>query len=122
MISWEQWELTHWNFLSTHCLENLSGTWSITLFFQVDLPFQILVATSKDAYRKPSTGMWEFFCQSCNGDVKVDKKKSFFVGDAAGRGKDHGKSDKEFAANCGLTFYTEEEFFLKELLGSKEKK
>lgn len=54
--------------------------------------------------------------------MKVDKKESFFVGDAAGRGKDHGKSDKEFAANCGLTFYTEEEFFLKDVLGSKEKK
>lgn len=87
----------------------------------MDLPFQILVATSKDAYRKPNTGMWEFFCQSCNGDLKVDKKKSFFVGDAAGRGKDHGKSDKEFAANCGLTFYTEDEFFLNNS-GSKQKK
>jgi hypothetical protein len=48
--------------------------------------------------------------------VKVDKKKSFFVGDAAGRGKDHGKSDKEFATNCGLTFYTEEEFFSKDVV------
>lgn len=94
----------------------------IFVVFQVDLPFQILVATSKDAYRKPNIGMWEFFCQSCNGDVKVDKKKSFFVGDAAGRGKDHGKSDKEFATNCGLTFYTEEEFFSKDVVGSEENK
>ena len=92
----------------------------LLFLLQVNLPFQILVATSKDAYRKPSTGMWEFLCQSCNGDVKVDKKKSFFVGDAAGRGKDHGASDKEFAVNCGLTFYTEDEFFLKNVLESKE--
>ncbi|KAL9981084.1 hypothetical protein ACROYT_G009743 [Oculina patagonica] len=88
---------------------------------KVDLPFQILVATSKDAYRKPNTGMWEFFCQNCNGDVKVDKKKSFFVGDAAGRKKDHGASDKEFAANCGVKFYTEDEFFVKDVLSVESK-
>lgn len=92
----------------------------ISVFFQVALPFQIFVATSKDCYRKPNTGMWEFFCQKCNGDMKVNKEKSFFVGDAAGRAKDHGASDKEFAANCGLTFYTEDEFFMKDTLKSKE--
>ena len=53
--------------------------------------------------------------------MKVDKKKSFYVGDAAGRAKDHGASDKEFAANCGLTFYTEDEFFVKDLLPMKSK-
>ena len=89
---------------------------------QVGLPFQIFVATAKDAYRKPDTAMWDLLCQSYNGDVKVDKKKSFFVGDAAGRKKDHGASDKEFAANCGLMFYTEDEFFLKDTFESKENK
>lgn len=54
--------------------------------------------------------------------MKVDKKESFFVGDVVGRGKDYGKSDKEFVVNCGLIFYIEEEFFLKDVLGSKEKK
>lgn len=99
-----------------------SFTLQIPLMFllQVDLPFQILVATTKDAYRKPNTAMWELFCQSYNGDVKVDKNKSFFVGDAAGRKKDHGASDKEFAANCGLKFYTEDEFFLKDTFESRE--
>lgn len=100
------------------------ASWSMyclfLFFFQVALPFQIFVATSKDCYRKPNTGMWEFFCQKCNGDMKVNKEKSFFVGDAAGQAKDHGASDKEFAANCGLTFYTEDEFFMKDALKSKE--
>ncbi|XP_029194296.2 polynucleotide 3'-phosphatase ZDP-like isoform X1 [Acropora millepora] len=78
---------------------------------EVGLPFQIFVATAKDAYRKPNTEMWELFSQKYNGDVKVNKDQSFFVGDAAGRKKDHGSSDKEFAENCGLKFYTEDEFF-----------
>lgn len=86
---------------------------------KVGLPFQILVATTKDDYRKPNTAMWEFFCQVCNGDVKIDKEKSFFVGDAAGRKKDHSASDKEFAAKCGLKFYTEDEFFEKDILEHK---
>ena len=94
--------------------------WYIIFLFQVDLPFQILVATTKDAYRKPNTAMWDLFCESCNGDAEVNKKKCFFVGDAAGRKKDHGASDKEFAANCGLKFYTEDEFFLKDTLESTE--
>lgn len=77
------------------------------------------MATTKDDYRKPNTAMWEFFCQNCNGNVKIDKEKSFFVGDAAGRKKDHSASDKEFAANCGLKFYTEDEFFEKDILEHK---
>lgn len=78
------------------------------------------MATAKDAYRKPNTEMWELFSQSFNGDVKVDRDKSFFVGDAAGRKKDHGSSDKEFAENCGLKFYTEDEFFVKEVQKTAE--
>jgi len=87
----------------------------------VDLPFQILVATSKakdtaDAYRKPATGMWTFASEN-NGGVKVDKEKCFFVGDAAGRSKakgrtaDHSDADKKFASGAGLKFFTEDEFF-----------
>ncbi|XP_068680786.1 uncharacterized protein [Montipora capricornis] len=87
---------------------------------KVGLPFQIFVATSKDAYRKPNTAMWELFCQSHNGNQRVDKEKSFFVGDAAGRKKDHGSSDKEFAEKCGLIFYTEDEFFLKDVTKAEE--
>ena len=73
-----------------------------------------MVSTAYDSFRKPNTGMWDFVCKSCNGEVKVDKSSSFFVGDAAGRVKDHSSSDKEFAENCGVKFYTEDEFFLKD--------
>lgn len=55
--------------------------------------------------------MWDCLVEKCNGGVKVDVTKSFYVGDAAGRAKDHSASDKQFAAKCNLKFYTEKEFF-----------
>lgn len=67
----------------------------------------ILIAVCKDNYRKPDTGMWDYYVQNRN----VDYSKSFYVGDAAGRTKDFSDSDKKFAENIGLTFYTPEEFF-----------
>mmetsp|Transcript_73215 Transcript_73215/g.172061 ORF Transcript_73215/g.172061 Transcript_73215/m.172061 type:complete len:83 (+) Transcript_73215:756-1004(+) len=79
------------------------------------LPFQIFVATTKtsepDWFRKPCIGMWEYMRDNCNGGQELDLAQSFFVGDAAGRPKDHGNSDREFAAQIGIRFYTETEFF-----------
>lgn len=70
-----------------------------------------------------------------NGDIVVDKSSSYYVGgsfltwfhpylqkhlifhyanetvDAAGRPRDHSDSDKAYAANVGVKFYTESEFF-----------
>ena len=37
-----------------------------------------------------------------------DKKRSFFVGDAAGRPKDFAGTDRKFAENIGLKFKTPE--------------
>eukprot|EP00026_Physarum_polycephalum_P010706 Phypoly_transcript_10880.p1 GENE.Phypoly_transcript_10880~~Phypoly_transcript_10880.p1 ORF type:complete len:384 (+),score=165.74 Phypoly_transcript_10880:93-1244(+) len=83
----------------------------------VGLPFQILVATAKskdasDAYRKPAKGMWTFASEN-NGGVTPNIDQSFFVGDAAGRKKDHSDADKAFAKAAGLRFFTEDEFFEK---------
>jgi bifunctional polynucleotide phosphatase/kinase len=54
-----------------------------------------------------------------NDGVVVDKEKSFFVGDAAGRPacasrkkKDHSLADRLLAINLNLTFHTPEEHFL----------
>eukprot|EP01027_Heterolobosea_sp_BB2_P014464 GEZU01020775.1.p1 GENE.GEZU01020775.1~~GEZU01020775.1.p1 ORF type:complete len:257 (+),score=90.15 GEZU01020775.1:693-1463(+) len=66
--------------------------------------------------------MWDYMEQYCNGDLKVDKAASFYVGDAAGRPKDwkpkakkdFSCSDRKFAANIGIAFHTPEEFFLGE--------
>jgi DNA 3'-phosphatase len=48
------------------------------------VPMLVLCATAKDEFRKPAPGAWAHFVE-CNGGVKVNKSKSFFVGDAAGR-------------------------------------
>ncbi len=63
--------------------------------------------------------MWEELENKMNGGVKVDRKKSFYVGDAAGREaserrkKDFSSSDRLFAENVGVKFFTPEEYFLK---------
>eukprot|EP01125_Pyxidicula_operculata_P014607 TRINITY_DN4884_c0_g1_i4.p2 TRINITY_DN4884_c0_g1~~TRINITY_DN4884_c0_g1_i4.p2 ORF type:complete len:279 (-),score=78.49 TRINITY_DN4884_c0_g1_i4:27-863(-) len=78
------------------------------------------MATAKDCYRKPSSGMWDYFVDNLNGDPSmypIDKKQSFFVGDAAGRISTNGRikdfscDDRKFAANIGLKFHTPEEYF-----------
>lgn len=42
---------------------------------------------------------------------KTDMEKSFYVGDALGRYGDWSDSDKMFAINCGLKYYSPEEIF-----------
>jgi len=89
---------------------------------QMGLPISVFIAAvmapktesgaDYDPYRKPATGMWDFLVKTCNGDIKPDMKTSFFVGDAAGRKKDHGSSDKDFAMAVPITYYTETDFFI----------
>lgn len=85
------------------------------------LPVQVFVATGPGIYRKPVMGMWNHLCEKANDDVTVDMTQSFYVGDAAGRPenwapgkkkKDFSCSDRLFALNIGLQFYTPEEYFL----------
>lgn len=82
---------------------------------KVGLPCQIYVATApsnaNDPYRKPGTGMWEILERHKNGGRKVDRSRSLFCGDAAGRPKDHSDSDLRFAEALGVKFYTEREMF-----------
>ncbi|CAH1392796.1 unnamed protein product [Nezara viridula] len=85
----------------------------------LNVPVQILAAVSYGLYRKPSPGMWYFMKERSKA---ADVKQSFYVGDAAGRpenwkdGKkaDFAASDRMFAINIGLKFYTPEEYFLNE--------
>lgn len=85
---------------------------------KLGVPIQALVSTGKGEYRKPAIGMWKFFLNEANGGVEVDMDDSVFVGDAAGRPaegkkkKDFSFSDRLFALNVGLKFYTPEEHFL----------
>ncbi|XP_041376109.1 uncharacterized protein F21D5.5-like isoform X2 [Gigantopelta aegis] len=81
------------------------------------VPVQILVSTGSGLFRKPCSGMWQHFCKKLNNSVKVNMKESFYCGDAAGRPqnwcpgrkKDFSCSDRLFALNIGLKFYTPEE-------------
>lgn len=56
--------------------------------------------------------MWDLFVKECNDKIKIDKKASFYCGDAAGRKpplvkkKDFSDSDYKFALACDLKFYT----------------
>lgn len=87
----------------------------------LQLPVQVFVATGPGSYRKPVLGMWNHLCEKANDGVTIDKTKSLFVGDAAGRPenwapgkkkKDFSCSDRLFALNIGVQFHTPEEYFL----------
>jgi len=74
-----------------------------------DIPFTLFAATAKDSYRKPAPGMWtrmESLFEVAS--ISIDKDRSFFVGDAAGRKGDFSDSDKGFADAVGLSFQTPE--------------
>ena len=73
---------------------------------ELALPITIAIGIA-EADRKPLTTMWEAIIQ----DREWDKKKSFFVGDAAGRPNDWSDSDATFAKAIGIPFKTPEETF-----------
>lgn len=84
-------------------------------------------AADDDPYRKPSpgtstlarlplprnlctvSGMWRFLVEHYA--LAPDMRLSFFVGDAAGRPRDHSDSDRVFAARAQLAFFTEDVAF-----------
>lgn len=65
------------------------------------------VATKNDSWRKPHTRIWKEYLGS-------EHEKIFYVGDAAGRVKDHSCVDRKLAHNVGIKFYTPEMYFLGE--------
>ena len=94
--------------------------------------FAVYVAKCHDLYRKPNIGMWELMKLDLKEEFNLDKiqisKKSFFVGDAAGRISaspfkkkispssakgDFSDTDRKLALNIGIKFLTPEEFLMK---------
>jgi len=72
----------------------------------LDIPVFIVVATEKCHY-KPNPILFNILV----GNNKISKEKSFFVGDALGRGGDFSDSDKIFAENIGIPCFCPEQVF-----------
>ncbi len=81
----------------------------------IGIPIIFLMSDKDDKYRKPRIGLWKILVKE-----NINKKDSFYVGDAAGRGKteeykkDYSDVDRKFAENIKVQFYTPESFFLKQ--------
>lgn len=73
---------------------------------KLSLPCMVFIATGDDNYRKPNIGIWEKIKEIV---PKIDY--SFFVGDFLGRPQDFSDTDKKFAENIGIPWYSPEEIF-----------
>jgi len=94
-----------------------------------NVPFRIFAAAADDEYRKPMLGMLHalkdiytsenvemgkiyhhlgFPVGLMPNNTLEDMTESYFVGDAAGRPGDHSGTDRKWAMNVGLKFYTPE--------------
>lgn len=69
----------------------------------------IFLACGDNYYRKPHSGAFHFYESLYN--VKINKKSSFFCGDALGRKDDFSASDYYFGLNNHLKVYTPETIF-----------
>ena len=89
---------------------NQSKDWKIEqirlVATSLNIPIFIVVATDKCDY-KPNPILLNVLIES----NKINKDKSFFVGDALGRKSDFSDSDKVFAENIGIPYYCPEEVF-----------
>ena len=80
---------------------------------QLEIPLFVIIAREKGEY-KPDTGLFNKFINNNMRllyNKEINKEKSVFVGDALGRKCDFSDSDKVFAENIGVKWFSPEEFF-----------
>jgi len=74
---------------------------------QLEIPLFVVIATEKSDY-KPNPILFN----TSFGENSINKEESFFVGDALGRKSDFSDSDKVFAENIGIKWYSPEDIFI----------
>lgn len=90
------------------------------IYISLKLPISIYLCTKKDNFRKPMKALWQLILSHCQLTQLDVNPLSFYCGDAAGRAKgylpgkpkDFNSTDRYFAYNIDLLFYTPEELFL----------
>ena len=87
------------------------------IYQKLKIPFVFTAATHDDKLRKPRTGIIKKINKKLK--IKLLVNNSFYVGDAAGRQKDRSDSDRKFAHNLKVKFFTPEEYFLDQPIDSQ---
>lgn len=72
----------------------------------------IFASLNHDRYRKPMIGSYQFIETQIPIIKKINKSKSYYIGDACGREEDFADTDYKYAINTGLKFKTPEMMFL----------
>jgi bifunctional polynucleotide phosphatase/kinase len=75
------------------------------------IPLFVVIATEKCDYKPNPILFTTLF-----GEYIINKEASFFVGDALGRKTDYSNSDKVFAENIGIKWYSPEDIFVNKTL------
>lgn len=93
---------------------NQSKTWKHdqikNVMTSLNIDCFIVIATKKNIY-KPNIELYNNFIKESEMTHKIDKSKSFYVGDAIGRKTDFSDSDSKFALNIGIDYLSPEEYF-----------
>ena len=74
---------------------------------QLEVPLFVVIATEKCDY-KPTPILFN----TLFGENEINKEESFYIGDALGRKTDFSDSDKVFAENIGIKWYSPEDIFV----------